>query len=108
MFSYSPRKGTKAFKFPGKVDGKTKKERSKLLLETGEKLTKKFHRSFMGETLPVLFEHRPDKKTGNLKGLTDNYIPVIAEGNKKYLGEIVQVKLLDLIGDKVFGKIDKD
>jgi len=50
-------------------------------------------------------EHREDKKTGLLKGLTDNYIPVITRGDKKYEGEIVMVKLLELKDDSVLGQI---
>jgi len=105
VFSYSPRERTKAPEIPFKIDEKIKKERSKILLETGKKLTEKFYKKFINHTLPVLVEHREDKKTGLLKGLTDNYIPVITRGDKKYEGEIVMVKLLELKDDSVLGQI---
>jgi len=105
VFMYSPRKGTEAFNFKDKINDDVKKERSKILLETGESLRIKFYKRFIGKTMSVLFEHRIDKNTGLLKGLTGNYIQVLAEGMEKLCGQVLPVKILDMRDESLFGEI---
>jgi len=93
VFCYSPREGTEAARLPGQVDEKTKQERSRILIKTGEYVTENFYKKFIGRTMDVLFEHKPDKKTGLLKGLTGNYLSVLASGEKSFAGQIMTVKI---------------
>ena len=80
VFCYSPREGTAAASFTGQIDEKVKHERSKILIKTGEVMAEKFYQKFIGRTMEVLFEHKPDKKTALLKGLTGNYLSVLEIG----------------------------
>lgn len=105
VFSYSPRKGTLAFELSETVDDKIKKERSRILLKSGEKLTENFYKKYTGHIFPVLLEHRKDKKTGLLKGLTGNYIQIFTEGEDSCMGEIVTVKLKGFIKELFMGEI---
>jgi len=107
VFIYSPRKGTKAYDFKDKVNDDVKKERSRILLEIGEKLRIKFYKRFIGSTLTVLFEHRFDKNTGLLKGLTGNYLEVMVQGGEEFCGQILPVKILSMRDDCLFGEIGK-
>lgn len=73
VFKYSPRKGTKAAKMEGQIDGNIKDERSKKLIELSDKLQKEYNESFVGKQVEVLFE---ELKDGVFKGHTKNYLLV--------------------------------
>lgn len=105
VFCYSPREGTAAAGFPGQVDEKIKQERSKILIKTGEAMAERFYKKFIGRTMHVLFEHKPDKKTGLLKGLTGNYLSVLAPGEKKFSGQIMNVKIKGMEDKFLSGEI---
>ncbi len=105
VFCYSPREGTAAFAFPGQIDEKIKHERSKILIKTGEAMVEKFYKKFIGRTMDVLFEHKPDKKTGLLKGLTGNYLSVLAPGEKIFSGQIMNVKIKGMEDKFLSGEI---
>lgn len=91
VFLFSVRKGTTAARMGPQVDHATKKQRAARLRTLGEEKRKAFCSSFVGSVLYVLFEHRRDPKTGWLKGLSDNYIRVIADGPDALMGHIVPV-----------------
>jgi len=105
VFCYSPREGTPAAGFPRQVDEKVKQERSKLLIKTGEAMAEKFYKKFIGRTMEVLFEHKPDKKTGLLKGLTGNYLSILARGEKNFSGQIMNVKIKGMEDKFLLGEI---
>jgi len=105
VFSYSPRKGTVAFNMKEQVSEEIKNERSRILLELSKKMAGSFYRKFIGQSLSVLFEHRLDKKTGLLKGLTTNYIPVTIEGRENCFGKILMVNIIGLKEEALFGEI---
>ena len=76
VFKYSPRKGTKAADMPNQIDGKTKDERSKLLIELSNKNEKEFIEKFIGKEMDVLIETQVKGKDGVYEGYTRNYIKV--------------------------------
>ncbi len=78
IFKYSPRKGTVAEKMQNQIDGKTKEERSKKLIELSNKNEKEFLNSYIGKKLEVLFEQ---EENGNFKGHTSNYMIVNVKGS---------------------------
>ena len=79
VFSYSDRPGTAAFNFKNKVDSGTIAQRYEKMGKLRAKYMLKFHRSFKRDPLEVLIEQR-DRRTGQLEGLTSNYIRVFLEG----------------------------
>lgn len=94
VFPYSERPGTSALKIPYIVDDKTKKQRSKRLLELSEKKTKAFYERFIGAETEVLFEKAPRGKS--MHGFTSNYIRVelsADEAREEYDNKLMKVRL---------------
>ena len=100
VFPYSRRPGTPAATRPNQVPGAVKKERARLMQAVADEIAAAYHASFLGETVPVLFE---TKKNGIADGLTDTYIRVYTDAPAP-LGEIVPVKLRRLYRDGVWGE----
>lgn len=73
IFRYSDRSGTVASKLADHVDPELIKQRSKILTELMQKQKIKFAEKFVGQTMPVLFDHQTE--TG-FSGYTPNYLRV--------------------------------
>lgn len=76
VFKYSPRKGTKAEKFPDQIDMKVKDIRSAKLIELSEQNEKAFASQYIGKEIDVLFENEHN-------GHTTNYIEVYSKDDMK-------------------------
>ena len=50
-----------------------------------------FYNQFIGQTLDVLIEETRDKKTGLLRGISSNYIPVLVDAPDEHMNTIVHV-----------------
>ncbi len=74
VFPFSPRPGTAAASFPGRVDSRVVRARTKRMLSLAEESAHSFRVAFRGHTRPVLWERRD--ASGAWSGFTDNYIPV--------------------------------
>lgn len=97
VFTYSKRRGTEAFDFKELVPENVKKERSRKLIEIGKDKSMQFKNSFINKTLDALIESEKDKKTGMLKGLTENYIKILVKNNSADLrNKVVPVKITEL------------
>ena len=77
VFPFSPRRGTAAWDFKDRVDEREIKRRAEALRVLGQKKREDFYRSCVGETLQVLAEGLDRSGTGMIKGLSDNYLPVL-------------------------------
>ena len=97
VFPYSKRKGTPASAYPRQVDGKSKKDRVRRLLELDKKKREGFYRGFLNRGACVLFESAADKRASLLKGRTRNYIPVFIENKGELKGKEVDVRLCALV-----------
>lgn len=105
VFSYSKRKGTSAALMENQLSEEVKKQRNKVLTELAKRKNLKFRKSFVGKTLEILIELARDRKTGLLKGMTDNFIPVLAEGQDEFKNKIVKVIITEVQDEKTFGQI---
>lgn len=76
VFKYSPRKGTKAEKFPDQIDMKVKDIRSAKLIELSEQNEKAFASQYIEKEIDVLFENEHN-------GHTTNYIEVYSKDDMK-------------------------
>lgn len=85
-FVYSPRPGTPAAEFPGRVDKEISAQRSEVLKLAAEGSAAKFRRSQIGKVLPVIFER---ENRGAVSGWSDNYIKISAPVNSVPTGKIV-------------------
>jgi threonylcarbamoyladenosine tRNA methylthiotransferase MtaB len=106
VFPFSKRPGTKAAGMKNQVPERVKKERAALLRGIGEAKRRAFAEQFVGQTLPVLFEGRRDRKTGLLTGLSDNYIRIMAEGEDAWMGRIIDVRLKGVVNGQMRGRIE--
>ena len=104
-FPYSIRKGTKAEGMEGHLSDKVKEERATIIKKISAEKMNEFLQRNLGTTKEVLIEKRPDKHTGNLKGLTENYINVIVENGTDEFNTLQQVKLERIQNGKMYGRI---
>jgi threonylcarbamoyladenosine tRNA methylthiotransferase MtaB len=103
VFSYSGRKGTVASSMPDKIDPQVIHRRSDILHDLGNEKWITYIYRFIGKKINVLIENRRDKKTGRLTGLSGNYIRVLLDGDDSLKNQIVPVRILARIEDRLFG-----
>ncbi len=92
VFPYSERKGTASSRMDNKLDNKTKKDRSRRLIEVSKELETNYMNKFQGKQVEVLIE---EYKDGFSYGHTSNYLHV--KINKKLPhNELVKVTIKDI------------
>jgi threonylcarbamoyladenosine tRNA methylthiotransferase MtaB len=96
VFPFSSRPGTPASKFADKVPPEVIKKRCERMRRLGVEKKVGFYKKFMGQLLDVLIEETRDKKTGLLKGISSNYIPVLVDAPDEHMNTIVHVKIKKL------------
>lgn len=106
-FIYSPREGTPAAKMEDNVSLKEKEQRLYKLNEVINKYAKEANERLVGKTLPVLLENVSEKDSNMLAGYTDTMKLVNVKADKKYIGKIVNVKILDAKTWSLDGEIDE-
>lgn len=106
-FIYSPREGTPAAKMRDDVSLKEKEQRLYKLNDVVNKYAKKANDKLVGKTLPVLLESVSEKDKSMLAGYTDTMKLVNVRADKKYLGEIVNVKITDAKTWSLDGETDE-
>lgn len=102
-FAYSPRKGTEAYGFKSSLAKTVKKARNKILTDLAQEKSLRFRRQLIGETVTVLFENQRDPATGHLKGHSEHYIPVVAEGGDRLMNQLVPVTIEEVSEQQVLG-----
>ena len=103
-FPYSERAGTEAVGMAGQVAPAVKKARMAHLLGLSDELSRAFHARFVGQTRPVLYEHRqPD---GRWSGLTDNYIRVLTASDDDLHNRILPTRLTHATASHMEGAPD--
>ncbi|MFZ2444998.1 MAG: tRNA (N(6)-L-threonylcarbamoyladenosine(37)-C(2))-methylthiotransferase MtaB [Syntrophobacteraceae bacterium] len=104
VFPFSPRPGTPAANFPGRIEGGELKRRAKILQELGRSKKREFRQRFVGRRLEALIEKRLD--SGTWEGLTANYINVIVRGgDDPRPGKRVPVTITGFIGEDLEGEV---
>jgi threonylcarbamoyladenosine tRNA methylthiotransferase MtaB len=103
-FPYSQRSRTAAALMGEQVPAPVRQERMRRLLGLGEELSRAFRQRAVGQVRPVLWEEQRDTDAGRMWwGHTDNYIPVLAEGDG--LGNrITPVQLGEVYDEGVRGR----
>lgn len=80
VFRFSPRSGTRAATLPGQIPGPVAAERSRRMLELGDRLEHAFRSRLVGRTLDVLWEQSEAHGEGRRwSGLTGAAVRVVAE-----------------------------
>lgn len=106
VFSYSPRPGTAAARFPDQIPGPVKKERTRQMIALGQELSLAFHQGMVGQTVNVLWETAVGADNGGLRwaGYTDNYVRVTANGPANLFNSITPVYITSARPDGVIGQ----
>jgi threonylcarbamoyladenosine tRNA methylthiotransferase MtaB len=94
VFPYSRRSGTPAADFAGQVAEPVKKKRALKLRQLSDEKRRLFYASHAGAIVPVLVENRRHTKTGLLRGIARNYMPVLFEGPSNLAGQEIPVRIL--------------
>ena len=108
VFPYSKRKGTEAAEFSGQLSEDVKKERASILRNLGRMKRAAFNGRFIGKNLSTLIESERDRKTGLMRGFSDNYINVLiteAAPGSLFANEIYEVIGIRVSDDKLYGKV---
>jgi threonylcarbamoyladenosine tRNA methylthiotransferase MtaB len=103
IFSYSERPMTSAAESSQKIQPKIRAERSKILHRMGVQKRKTFYESFIGKTVPVLFESEHPEKT--ISGLTEEYVRVDVKSDIKETNIIKDVVITGAFSENCIGKI---
>lgn len=106
-FIYSPREGTPAAKMKDNISIKEKEQRLYKLNEVINKYAKEANERLVGKTVKVLLENISEKDSGMLAGYTDTMKLVNVKADKKYIGEIVNVKILEAKTWSLDGEINE-
>ena len=94
IFPFSERANTPAVELPNKVQSSISTARVKELEELSNRLHYQFCSKALGKVTSVLFEST--ERGGFMTGFTGNYIKVKVPYNRKYINQIVDVKLLSI------------
>ncbi|MBI4378592.1 MAG: tRNA (N(6)-L-threonylcarbamoyladenosine(37)-C(2))-methylthiotransferase MtaB [Nitrospinae bacterium] len=105
VFTYSQREGTDAYGYGGQIPEIIKKERNSIIKGLGKKKSNTFRRDFLGKVCRVLIESTRDRKTGLLRGYTDNYIPVEIHGGDEFINRLTSVRITHIQNDTVRGEL---
>ena len=94
IFPFSERANTPAVDLPNKVQSSVSTARVKELEALSETLHHKFCSAALGSVASVLFEST--ERGGFMTGFTGNYIKVKVPYNRKYINQIVNVRMLSI------------
>ena len=105
-FPYSKRKGTIGAEMENQVPDDIKNSRATIIKEISKEKLNNFIQRNMGKTLEVLIEKHPDKHSGNLKGMTRNYLTVQIPSDRTDLFNTLQmVKITKYENGKIYGEL---
>ncbi|MCM8795786.1 MAG: MiaB/RimO family radical SAM methylthiotransferase [Candidatus Omnitrophica bacterium] len=99
IFPYSPREGTAAMGFLGKIEPKIIKKRFESLSRIAKRCSLEYQRRFLEKKMPVLIEERSKDNPSFWLGHTDNYLKVAVKKDMDLKNQLVSLRLK---------KIDKD
>ena len=107
IFPFSSLRGTPAAEMI-QIPGNIKRNYSKKMLELNRELMLNYQQKFMGKVRKLIVEEERERETNFLVGMTDNYIRVlIDDDDNRYMGELVDVKLIKSLDyETVLGRIE--
>lgn len=103
VFPFSPRPGTAANRFKGRVDPRVIKKRAAELRDLGERKRNLFYQGCLQEEFQVLGEGWDSENPGMMKGRSDNYLPVLFRSHHIKESHLVQVLMERIEGNMVIG-----
>lgn len=105
-FPYSIRKGTIGASMPNQNSDEVKNRRATIIKEISKQKFKEFVNKNLGRVCEVLIEKHPDKHSGNLKGMTRNYLTMqIVSTRNDLFNTLQQVRLSEYKDGIIFGEL---
>lgn len=105
-FPYSIRRGTIGASMPNQNSDEVKNRRATIIKEISKQKFKEFVNKNLGRVCEVLIEKHPDKHSGNLKGMTRNYLTVqIVSKRNDLFNTLQQVRLTEYKDGIIFGEL---
>ncbi len=105
-FPYSIRKGTAGALSEYQIDDSVKETRANIIKAISAEKYSRFINKNIGTKARVLVEKHPDKVSGYLKGVTDNYLTVVLNSKDYHLlNSIVYAKMSGHINGKISASI---
>jgi threonylcarbamoyladenosine tRNA methylthiotransferase MtaB len=99
VFPFSPRRGTPAASYPGRVPVPVVAERGRRLRRLGQELAEAYCRTLVGRRLEALVEGPAPGQPGWVLGTSCRYAPVVFEGHVPALvGKVVPVRAERVVG----------
>ncbi len=102
IFPYSRRPGTPADRMPQQIPNAVKEDRSRRAALVAEKLQSSYLQSFVGQSLPVLFE---EEKEGAWRGHAPNYAEVFVSSPVSLHNIERMVRITAARGDRLWGDL---
>ena len=103
-FKYSTRPGTPGADLDNQVDEATKHDRLKRLQSLVEAQRMQFNQSMRGQKMEVLLERR-GRYAGQIVGKSPYMQPVQVDADVSFIGQVVQVEIVDISTNSLFGRI---
>jgi len=105
-FIYSPREGTRAAEFDGRVPEEIARERIERLIALQEGMQKEVFREYIGAEEEVLIESVSRRNAHQVSGKGRHGISITMDGNEKEIGQIVKCRVTEakqntLIGERI-------
>lgn len=105
-FPYSIRQGTVGAKSAEQVADDVKEQRAKIIKEISKEKFEKFVQKNIGTTREIHIEKHPQKSTGLLKGVSENYLTIITDSTDLNLTNTLQkVEITNYQDGKILGKL---
>jgi len=104
MFKYSPREGTRAFKYEDDVPENVKSRRLTEIIDQQQIISYEINQELIGTEDIVLVENFSKKSNDFYSGRTDtNKIVILPVGNDVNIGDLVKVKIHKATSATLFG-----
>jgi tRNA-2-methylthio-N6-dimethylallyladenosine synthase len=104
-FKYSPRQGTKAYKFGDLIDETEKDRRLTLVHQVQDRITRQYNDQYLGKKERILVESVSKKETSHLMGRTSTNRIVNFAAAPSHLGKLVDVQITDIHAHSLSGEI---
>ncbi|MDQ1336060.1 MAG: threonylcarbamoyladenosine tRNA methylthiotransferase MtaB [Thermodesulfobacteriota bacterium] len=105
VFPFSPRPGTAASRFKGRVAPEEIKKRAARLRELGDMKRRVFYERCLNREFPVLAETWESRERGIMQGRSGNYLPVVFRLAPDAAAVHFQVRMGRIEGRRVVGKV---
>ncbi|MBW1998852.1 MAG: tRNA (N(6)-L-threonylcarbamoyladenosine(37)-C(2))-methylthiotransferase MtaB [Deltaproteobacteria bacterium] len=103
VFPFSPREGTEAAGFKGRVDQALLRKRTEQIRRLGLAKRQAFYRSCIGKDFVILSEGWNQGQRGMARGLSDNYLPVLFPSEKPLDNKFVLLRIERMVDQALMG-----